>query len=80
MFTGPQPDLAQARIRVVADDVATMFVLTIFGGLIAIIGAVALVPYVNPALECCRLRLSRRASEFLESSSCGQRQLLHRDV
>ena len=51
MFAGAQPDLAQARIQAVADDIATMFVLTIFGGLIAIIGAVALVPYVNRVLE-----------------------------
>lgn len=51
MCAGPQPALAQARIEAVAEDIATLFVVTILGGLVAVVAAVALVPYVNQALE-----------------------------
>jgi hypothetical protein len=41
MFAGPQPALARARIDAVTNDAANLFILTLFGGLLAIAAAIA---------------------------------------
>lgn len=46
-FAGPQPELALRRIEATVNDSVNLFLLSIFGGLLAIIGAVVLEQYTR---------------------------------
>lgn len=51
MFAGPQPALARARIDAVTNDTMNLFMLAVYGGLVAIAGALLLQNYAGSLRE-----------------------------